>query len=301
MASSSTTNSNSNSNLQELEKKFNVTIYENLNTNHIDHTNNAPIITVFLPGTLIPLRKYQSTIDCILATTSVVIGFNLLNPLFSSLSLLGGRTHVQMTQDVMNVVNEYTKIQGDYQQQEQQQSDQRRKVNIIGHSLGGKIALLVASGKYGSFLNTIKFDTIIALDPVDDRPRELTSVANAKEVDDDIETTTTTTTTTSNSQQQRRRRYYVTDLSYRCNAKQIYLYQSELGGNGMIPLCPSGRNATIIQNCYPNQITAFEILPDSGHMSFIDTYNDISSEQARATIQSKIKEVLCHNTTSTTY
>ena len=67
-----------------------------------------------------------------------------------------------MAEDVASVVQEFRALEDN--------SSLPAKYNIVGHSLGGKVCLMVAA----------KFDIenvnkIIALDPVDDKPRELTA------------------------------------------------------------------------------------------------------------------------------
>jgi len=126
--------------------------------------------------------------------------------------------------------------------------------NIVGHSIGGKVALMLAA----------KFDIdnvkkIIALDPVDSNPRELTEPRLSPK------------TNLTNSQ-----------------AEEIHLFQSEKGGSE----CPKDRNASIVKELYPNQITSFEINLGAVHMSYEDSRDDEKSINARDSVHNKIHSVI---------
>ncbi len=114
-------------------------------------------ISVFLPGTLLDLKDYDSTVDVLVSRNQLVIEFLKLNPL-----PLVGITHDKMAENVVNVVKAVCALE-DYS------SLAESKYNIIGHSLGGKVALMVAA-KY----DKDRVNVIMALDPVDDKPQELT-------------------------------------------------------------------------------------------------------------------------------
>lgn len=218
-------------------KKYNVQIFR---------PEEAPTaITVFLPGTLLKLDKFESTYKAIVEQNQIVIAFEKMNPF-----PIVGRSHNKMAEDVASVVEEFLALEGN--------DSLPRKYNIVGHSLGGKVSLMIAA----------KFDIenvnkIIALDPVDDKPRELTAPKLSAR------------TKLTNSQ-----------------AAEIHLFQSENGGKGLIPLCPSDRNATVINEFYPDQITSLEINAGAGHMSYLDDRDDDASQAAREIVRAKIREVL---------
>lgn len=202
-------------------------------------------ITVFLPGTMLKLDDFESTYKAIVEQNQIVIAFEKMNPF-----PIVGRSHNKMAEDVASVVEEFLALEGN--------DSLPRKYNIVGHSLGGKVSLMVAA----------KFDIenvnkIIALDPVDDKPRELTAPKLSPK------------TKLTNSQ-----------------AAEIHLFQSEDGGKGLIPLCPSDRNATVINELYPDQITSLEINAGAGHMSYLDDRDDDASQAAREIVRAKISEVL---------
>jgi pimeloyl-ACP methyl ester carboxylesterase len=222
----------------DLNKKFAVNIFKPEGT--------PTSITVFLPGTMLNLEEYSSTYDVLTEQNQVVIGFRKLNPFTQN--------HDRMAEKVAAVVKDFRAIEGN--------SSLPEKYNIVGHSLGGKLALMVAA----------KFDIdnvnkIIALDPVDDKPRELTT---PKEED---------RTNLGDSQ-----------------AQEIHLFQSEKGGDKVLfigpALCPPDRNASVIQEMYPDQITSFQIDEGAGHMSYKDTEKDDASVLARTSVQNKIREVI---------
>mmetsp|Transcript_18673 Transcript_18673/g.23500 ORF Transcript_18673/g.23500 Transcript_18673/m.23500 type:complete len:227 (+) Transcript_18673:63-743(+) len=206
---------------------------------------DATGITVFLPGTLLKLEEYSSTYDTLVEQNQIVIGFKNMNPF-----PIVGRSHQRMAEDVASVVEEFLALE--------EYSGLPAKYNVVGHSLGGKVALMVAA-KY----DIEKVKNVIALDPVDDKPRELTYPKNKPK----------------------------TDLSNSL-ADEIHLYQSEKGGEGLFPLCPSDRNATVIQEIYPKKITSLTIDEGAGHMSYKDTENDEASIRTREDVQAKIRAVI---------
>merc|ERR1712038_906341 len=190
-------------------------------------------------------KEYSSTYDVLVDQSQIVIGFKSMNPF-----PIWGRSHQQMAEDVASVVREFRAIE--------EYSDLQAKYNIVGHSLGGKVALMVAA-KYD--IENVK--NIIALDPVDDKPRELTFPRDEPK----------------------------TNLS-NALAEEIHLFQSEKGGEGWMPMCPSDRNATVIQKIYPKKITSLYINKGAGHMSYKDTENDVASIRAREDVQAKIRGVI---------
>jgi pimeloyl-ACP methyl ester carboxylesterase len=219
-------------------KKFEVQIFKPEGT--------ATGITVFLPGTLLKLKEYSSTYDVLVEQNQIVIGFENMNPF-----PFVGRNHQKMAEDVASVVKEFLAIE--------EFSSLPAQYNVVGHSLGGKVALMVAA-KYD--IDNVK--KIIALDPVDDKPRELTAPKLSP----------------------------TTNLGA-SKAEEIHLFQSGSGGDRwFMPLCPKDRNASVVQELYPDQITSLEINAGAGHMSYKDTEKDDASVQARESVQAKIRAVI---------
>lgn len=225
----------------DIIKKFSIKIFKPPNSQSMPPRG----ITVFLPGTLLKLDSYHSTYQAILQQGQIVVGFTSMNPF-----PVVGRSHQQMAEDVAKVVQELRSIN--------EYKSLSPKYNLVGHSLGGKVCLMVAA-KY----DVEHVGTVIALDPVDDRPQELTYPKD----------------------------HPTTDLSNSA-ASTIHLFQSENGGRGWFPLAPSDKNATIIQSMYPHQITSLEINKGAGHMSYLDTQSDDASIQTRAAVQEKIRSFL---------
>jgi hypothetical protein len=226
------------SNLESICKKYDVVIKK--------PSNEPTSISVFLPGTLLDLKDYNSTVEVLVSKNQLVIGFLKLNPLT--------KTHDKMAENVVNVVKAVCALK-DYS------SLAGSKYNIIGHSLGGKVALMVAA-KY----DKDQVNVIMALDPVDDKPQELTYPKKSPK----------------------------TNLG-ETKAIQIHLFQSELGGQfyvGIPPgvLCPGDRNATVIRDMYPEKITSFLINEKANHMSYLDTKTDEASVAARNSVHASIQE-----------
>lgn len=223
-----------------LIKKFDVQIFK---------PEGTPTgITVFLPGTMLKLEDYSSTYDVLVEQNQIVIGFEKMNPF-----PIVGRSHKEMAGDVAKVVQEFLALEGN--------TSLPAKYNIVGHSLGAKVSLMVAAKDDIDSVNII-----IALDPVDDKPRELTAP-----------------------------RLLVLSPKHKLSgskAEEIHLFQSEKGGDGFVPLCPADRNASVVKELYPDQITSLEINAGSGHMSYRDTDTDDASKSARESVHAKIREVI---------
>jgi pimeloyl-ACP methyl ester carboxylesterase len=234
----------------EICKKFSVKIFK-------PRSSSPPPkgITVFLPGTLMKLENYQSTYQILSRDEDhlgqIVVGFSSMNPF-----PIIGRSHTQMAKDVVSVIRELRRV---YRNVAEYQHLSQSKYNIIGHSLGGKVALMVAA-KYD--IDNVR--TIIALDPVDDRPQELTYPKPPQ----------SPTTDLSNSK-----------------ALAIHLFQSDhVDPNSWFPpLVPPTKNASVIQSMYPRQISSFKINKGAGHMSYLDTRSDDASVNAREDVHEKIR------------
>ena len=111
-------------------------------------------LTFVITAANIPLSKYASIISTLTKLDRVVIGFfvNVLNPPTRG----NHRSKAMKVRDVFNEVREEFHM---------------KRYDMIGHSIGGKIALLVAA-LYDEE-NCVR--SIIALDPVDQSPVEFTN------------------------------------------------------------------------------------------------------------------------------
>uniref|UniRef100_A0A7S2E418 GPI inositol-deacylase n=1 Tax=Helicotheca tamesis TaxID=374047 RepID=A0A7S2E418_9STRA len=116
-------------------------------------------ITFLLTAANIPLSKYLTIRDALLSTNQMVVGYmiNALNPPIGN--------HRHKAQNVRDVFDELqTEVRG------------IDTFDIVGHSVGGKIALLVAALHNDD--NVIR--NVIALDPVDQSPVEFTRAKKEK-------------------------------------------------------------------------------------------------------------------------
>ena len=141
---------------ESISKKYGVSIRE---------PKQSPVgITVFLPGTSLgvfgpKLENYESTIDVLLEMNQFVIGFNQLSP--NPLNSQG--SHNKMAESVRDAVaaicalNKYPNLEN-------------KGYCIVGHSLGGKVALMVAAK-----FDKENVDRVLALDPVDDNDPQFTT------------------------------------------------------------------------------------------------------------------------------
>lgn len=224
---------------EAIKKKYSVQIFRPEGT--------ATGITVFLPGTMLKLEEYASTYQVLVEQHQIVIAFNKLNPFTQK--------HDSMAEKVAGAVAEFRDLQGD--------AALPRQYNIVGHSLGGKVALMVAA-KFD--IDNVK--TVIALDPVDDKPQELTAPRSSPK----------------------------TNLSD-SKAEEIHLFQSEKGAqrvwsNFFVPLCPSDRNATVLKEVYPELKLSLTIDKGAGHMSYLDTKTEDADVKCREVVQAKIRAVI---------
>ncbi len=225
-----------------LKRKFNVEIFR-------PDEGTPTSITVFLPGTMLNLKDFSETYKAIVDQNQIVIAFKSMNP-FPYV----GRTHQRMAEDVASVVKEFLAIE--------ENSGLPTKYNIVGHSLGGKVCLMVAA-KY----DIENVNKIIALDPVDQRPREITAPKLSPR------------TNLGNSK-----------------AAEIHLFQSEKGGERFLflgpSMAPAESNASVVNEMYPDQITSFEINAGAEHMSYLDNRKDDASVATREVVFAKIREVI---------
>lgn len=110
-------------------------------------------LTFLLTAANISLAKYLSIRDALLKIDQIVVGFyiNALNP--------PRNNHRVKAEKVREMWKE---LRGEYRM---------RNYNIVGHSVGGKIALLVAA----AYDDDASVRSIVALDPVDQTPPEFTN------------------------------------------------------------------------------------------------------------------------------
>ena len=193
-------------------------------------------ITIFIPGTSIleigpNLESYESTINVLLEMNQLVIGFNRLRP-----SILHPQmSHDKMAERVRDVVAAIRDL-GKYPC-----LVNKEEYSIVGHSLGGKVALMVAA----------KFDVkniirVIALDPVDEMDPQFTTTPPR--------------------------------INLGVASARIYLRQSAQRGY-LTP--SDGRNAAAIRNAFPHMFEDdFQVALDAKayHMSYTDETNDASVE-----------------------
>lgn len=110
-------------------------------------------LTFLLTAANLPLSKYDSIRDALLSVGQIVVGFyiNALNPLRKNSRVKAERVHEMFLifKDEFRL-NEYS---------------------IVGHSTGGKIALMVAA----LHDEHQQLNSIVALDPIDQKPVEFTN------------------------------------------------------------------------------------------------------------------------------
>jgi hypothetical protein len=104
-------------------------------------------VTFLLPGTLIDINEYNSTKNVLLEQNQLVLRF-FLNP-FVRLNVT--KTHHEMAESVRDIFSNFT-AKGNFPE----------KYNIVGHSLGGKIAFLVAA-----LYDVDRVSHVLAFDPAE--------------------------------------------------------------------------------------------------------------------------------------
>ena len=122
---------------------------------------NTPAgMTFLLTAANIPLAKYLSIRDALLKIDQIVVGFyiNALNP--------PRNNHRVKAEKVREIWDEL------------KNKHRMKQYSIVGHSIGGKIALMAAALHDDD--NVIK--TIIALDPVDQTPPEFTNADTSRNI-----------------------------------------------------------------------------------------------------------------------
>jgi len=115
-------------------------------------SNEPSGVTFLLPGAMIAISEYESIRDALVKNDQVVLSFycNVLTT-----------KHRVMAEWVKNVFDDF---------QRQYSAQKFNRYSIVGHSVGGKIALLVAAG-----VDVERVSTVVSLDPIDMNPNEFTS------------------------------------------------------------------------------------------------------------------------------
>lgn len=126
-------------------------------------SSDAPIsgVSFLLPGAMISISEYDSLRDVITAQNNLVVStfMNVLWPLTNN--------HRKHAQNVKNIFDELKSI---FYNELKSVS----KYSLIGHSVGGKVALLVAS-----IIDTERVLAVLALDPIDFNPVEFSKPKGA--------------------------------------------------------------------------------------------------------------------------
>jgi pimeloyl-ACP methyl ester carboxylesterase len=111
-------------------------------------------VTFLLPGSLVSISEYNGLRDVLLELNHLVVSFfiNVFWPLFDN-----HQTHARNAQRVFEgLVGQHKKLPETY--------------SVVGHSVGGKIALLLTS-----VIDPTRVNAVIALDPVDINPVQFTN------------------------------------------------------------------------------------------------------------------------------
>jgi len=129
-------------------------------TVHEPDGGNAVGLTILLTGFLLSPTDYQTTIDLLLSKKQTVISIAITNA--------GDDTAIH----VRDTVDAYLASNPD------RGGNKPHSYNIIGHSAGGKIALVVAAET-----DKLRVGTVIALDPVDDNEPRFTNTDPERNID----------------------------------------------------------------------------------------------------------------------
>lgn len=108
-------------------------------------------VTFLLPGAMIAISEYDSIRNVLVKRNHAVLSF------YCNVLTTRHRVMATWVQDIFNEFKRQKHIDVDC-------------YNIVGHSVGGKIALLVATD-----IDVERVSTAIALDPIDMNPAEFTS------------------------------------------------------------------------------------------------------------------------------
>lgn len=122
--------------------------------------NEPSGITFLLPGAMIAISEYDSIRNVLLHKNQIVLSF------FTNVLTTKHRTMASWVKDIFDVFRRQYNVQQKFE-----------KYSIVGHSVGAKIALIVAANA-----DVHRVSTVISLDPIDMNPAEFTS-GNIKLVD----------------------------------------------------------------------------------------------------------------------
>jgi pimeloyl-ACP methyl ester carboxylesterase len=208
-------------------------------------------ITVFLPGANVlgigpKLDSYESTIRVLLEMNQLVIGFNRLSPD----PLRPQRSHDLMAERVRDAV---AAVLASGRHPNLGKENGNGGYSIVGHSLGGKVALMVAAKFDGE--NVVR---VVALDPVDMLDPQFTATPPAMNLGD--------------------------------ASARIYLRQSARRG---FATPPGGRNAEAIRDAFPDEFAdddQFVLDAKARHMSYTDR-TDEASVETRRDVHASIREL----------
>jgi dienelactone hydrolase len=131
-------------------------------------------IVFLLPGSMIQVSEYDSTRDVLLEKQLIVLSF-YVNVLTTS--------HEKFVQNVIAIFQDY---------HENQHPELPNRFHVVGHSVGAKVALLLAA-------TCPLVDKIVALDPVDLSPSQFTKKDNNISLKDSKATSITLTWATGTS------------------------------------------------------------------------------------------------------
>lgn len=132
------------------------------------HPEEAPVgTTFFCTGAMSFLSIYDTLIEALLEQNQLVVG------IFSNVFSPSENNHEYRAEKIPQV---FDALQENY-------PDLPETYNLVGHSVGGKISLLVAA-RY----DTERVSTVIALDPVDQNPPVFTNINLFSSIDNNNNT-----------------------------------------------------------------------------------------------------------------
>ena len=224
-------------------------------------------VTFLLPGAMVNISEYTSLRDIILQQDHLVVSMymNVLWPFRNN-----HRTHAH---NVKKVFDELTTL---YTTADNCQLDASCKsYSLVGHSVGGKVALLVAAT-----IDPNRVSAVLALDPVDMNPIEFTTQVKAD---------------SSNDKKKGRSNLSLITAG---GTKTIFITCTK-GGLGI----PAAHNANAIHKFHSTATTLYEH-NDAGHMAYCDNGGGMAgrimpdvgtteaNQQARVAAHELIRQIL---------
>ena len=181
-------------------------------------------VTILLPGSSAPFAAvtvdmYSAISEALVKEGQIVIGYYQIN-------VLSGTSHDTFARRAADVVKSYLK----------DHPDLPTKYNVVGHSVGAKIALLLAAKVDPQNLNKV-----LALDPVDDKPPQFTNGLG-----DNL------------------------SLKDRGDRTSIYLTWAAATPTGMFGISPA-RNALAVYERNKDHIAEFLRQENASHFAYTDT------------------------------